>query len=63
MDKTYTEAELKQFDRLTMKLSSPRQMDRIDARLDIVKFEAEHGKEKCQAMFEVLQRRDRKKRA
>jgi hypothetical protein len=57
---TFTNAELKRFDRLTMKLSSLDQMDRISARLDLQQFEKEHGTEKCRAMFEVLKRRDAK---
>jgi hypothetical protein len=56
----FTSAELKRFDRLTMKLSSLRQMDRITARLDLSAFEKEHGTEKCRAMFEELKRRDAK---
>jgi hypothetical protein len=58
MTKPYTTAELKQFDRLTNKLSSQDQMARINARVDIKKFIEEHGKEKCDAMFDVLKRRD-----
>ncbi|MER9680816.1 hypothetical protein NKJ23_15990 [Mesorhizobium sp. M0184] len=57
---TWTQAELDTFDQITSLLSSLHQMDRIGARLDIKKFEAEHGKAKCEAMFAVLQERDAK---
>ena len=59
---TYTPALLKQFDRLTEKLSSLNQVARIEARIDLKKFVAEHGKEVCDEMFAVLQKRDAKKR-
>lgn len=54
----YTDAELRQFDMLTNRLSSPNQLTRLDARFQMPKFIAKHGKEKCDAMFEVLKRRD-----
>lgn len=57
--KPYTAAELKQFDRLTMKLSSRDQLARIEARMAIKRYIEEHGKEKCDAMFAVLKRRDK----
>ena len=60
-DKPYTDAELRRFDLLTLKLSSPNQLHRIEARMTIKKYIEEHGKEKCDAMFEVLKRRDRKR--
>lgn len=59
--KPYTEAELKRFDRLTQKLSSDNQLARIEARLAIPKFIAEHGKEKCDVMYAVLRERDKKR--
>jgi hypothetical protein len=43
-------------------MSSLDQMTRINARLDVRAFQAKHGKEVCDAMFEELQRRDRKKK-
>ena len=58
---SYTPALLKQFDRLTMKLSSRDQLKRIEARCDLAKFEQEHGKEVCNAMFEVLRKRAAKR--
>ena len=63
MGAEYTKSELAKFDLLTMKLSSRDQVRRIDARLDLKKFEEEHGHEKCQAMFKVLQARDAKRSA
>ena len=59
--KPYTNELLRKFDRLTLRLSSPNQMERINARLDAAEFEKEHGKETCQAMFEELKRRDARK--
>lgn len=59
---TWTDAELQEFDRITMRLSSLRQMDRIEARLDLRRFVAQHGDEKCGAMFVVIKERDAKKR-
>lgn len=62
-EKPYTPALLRKFDRLTAKLSSPRQMDRIDARVvEVPAFVEKHGKDVCDAMFEELQRRDAKKK-
>lgn len=61
-EKAYTAAELQRFDRLTMKLSSRDQMDRITGRIDIDKFIKEHGKDKCDAMFAALKRRDAMRR-
>jgi hypothetical protein len=60
---TWTAAELKRFDRLTMKLSSPRQMDRINARLKIMKLEKDVGEATLQAMFAVLESRDKRRKA
>ncbi len=56
--RSYTVADLRKFNRLTLMLSSRRQMDRITARLDLATFEKEHGKAKCEEMFKVLQARD-----
>lgn len=51
---TYTEEELNEFCRLVEMTESLRQMDRIEARLNMPKFLARAGKEKCDAMFEIL---------
>lgn len=61
MDKPYTDAMLRRFDLLTNKLSSRNQLSRIEARLDLVEFEKQHGTEACKAMFEVLKKRDAKR--
>lgn len=58
-DKPYTAEELRRFDRITMQLSSRSQVARIEARMDIKRFVAEHGQEKCDAMFAHLQKRDK----
>lgn len=63
MSVEWTNDELKEFDRLTKKASSFHQLDRIHARLEMPKFIAKHGKEKCDAMFAELQRRDRRRGA
>ncbi|TPN04507.1 hypothetical protein [Mesorhizobium sp. B2-1-2] len=57
---TWTQAELDEFDRITMLLSSRLQMDRINARLDLKQFGETHGNEKLEAMFAVLKERDSK---
>jgi hypothetical protein len=59
---TYSPELLRKFDILTLRMSSLDQMTRINARLDVRAFQAKHGKEVCDAMFEELQRRDRKKK-
>mgnify|MGYP003395362631 CR=1 FL=1 len=61
--RSYTPALLQRFDRLTNKLSSLRQLDRIEARLDLKQFISEHGKDVCDEMFAVLQKRDAKHNA
>jgi len=55
----YTPDELLVFDELTALQSSQNQMTRIAARMAVKKFVEEHGKEKCDAMFAELQKRDR----
>lgn len=62
MTTTYTEAELKAFDALTWKLSSLRQMDRIEARLALRHMEEELGKEKLDTLWEVIEDADLKGR-
>lgn len=57
---TWTQAEMAAFDQLTRKLSSLRQMDRITARVDMKHFVDEHGKAKCDAMFDELRRFDKR---
>jgi hypothetical protein len=57
-DSNYTEAELVDFDRLTLETSSRDQVTRIMARLRLARFVESHGKPKCDAMFAELQRRE-----
>lgn len=59
----YTATLLQRFDRLTKKLSSRNQLERIQARFDIKTFIAEHSKEVCDEMYAVLQKRDAKRGA
>lgn len=55
----YTRAQLEAFDRITQNLSSRDQLVRIRARVsEVPAFVKKHGKEKCDAMFEVLKERD-----
>ena len=58
--KPYTPELLRAFDRLTKRLSSPHQMERINARLQMYQFVKEHGKDVCNTMFAELQVRDKK---
>ena len=51
---TWTEEELTEFDRLTWKVCSPVQVDRIMGRLEMSKFVKKHGRPKCDAMFKHL---------
>lgn len=55
-DVTYTKAELDEFRKLVQAAESLRQMDRIHARFEQPKFIARVGKEKCDAMYEVLKK-------
>ncbi len=51
---TYTTEELDEFRRLVVSGESRHQLDRIHARLDMPKFIERVGRDKCDAMFEVL---------
>ena len=53
----WTKKELDEFDDLTMQTSSKYQMERINGRMALNRFVEKHGKEKCNAMFEVLMRK------
>jgi len=44
----------KEFDRLVRMSESPRQVQRIEGRTLLRRFEAEHGKEKLDAMWERI---------
>lgn len=50
----YTEEELNEFRELVELGESCHQMDRINSRLEMPKFIKRVGREKCDAMFEVL---------
>jgi hypothetical protein len=56
----WTAKELKEFDKLIRNVSSFNQLTRIAARLGMSKFVAEHGKEKCDAMFAYLESKGKK---
>lgn len=55
---TYTKKLLNEFDRLTLRLSSPVGTERIMARFDVKAFTEKHGKEVCDAMFAELKEKD-----
>lgn len=50
----YTKEELDEFRTLVEQCESCHQMDRIHGRLDMPKFVERVGRDKCDAMFEVL---------
>lgn len=52
----YTKRQLDEFRRLVELGESSNQMDRIESRLKMPKFVAKVGREKCDAMFEVLKK-------
>jgi hypothetical protein len=52
----YTKAELKKFRKLVMMGESPIQMERIKSRLQMPGFVERVGREKCDAMFEILKK-------
>ena len=53
-EQKFTDAELKEFRDLVEAAESRNQLERIRSRMDMPKFIANAGKEKCDAMFEVL---------
>lgn len=61
---SYTPAELRAFDHLTMRVSTPNsarnRFGRNIARIELNAFIKLHGLEKCNAMFEKLTGRKRK---
>lgn len=52
---TWTKDEIVEFDNLVDAVTSPNQLARITARLDMGKFVQLHGKPKCDAMFAYLE--------
>lgn len=47
----YTKEELSEFDKLVSMTESRNQVTRINGRFGLTKFIADHGKEKCDAMW------------
>lgn len=58
MSMEYTEEELNEFRDLVEAAESKNQLERIRSRLDMPKFIERVGREKCDAMFEVLKQED-----
>lgn len=54
MNAEYTKAELDEFRQLVEMAESLNNLERISSRLSMPKFIARVGKEKCDAMFQVL---------
>ena len=54
----FTEDEMNEFRDLVEAAESPSQLDRIRSRLDMPKFIERVGRDKCEAMFEVLKEED-----
>ena len=52
----YTDEELNEFRRLVELSESINQMDRIESRLEMPRFIERVGRDKCDAMFEVLKK-------
>lgn len=51
---TWTKEDITKFKRLIDMGASCNQMDRINSRLDMPKFIREHGRSKCDAMYDVI---------
>lgn len=58
----WTEKELREFDRITLLESSQNQMERIEGRLAVSRFVKDHGREKCEAIFAEIKRREKEKK-
>ena len=54
MSTEFTRQELAEFDRITADASDRNQVARISGRLELSKFIAKHGKEKCDAMYQAI---------
>jgi hypothetical protein len=57
-NKDFTRKELSEFDRITLDMSSPNQLNRIAGRLAIRTFIDRHGKAKCDVMWEAIKRKE-----
>lgn len=55
---SWSAKELAEFEELVDGVGSRSQLERISCRLDMNKFVAKHGKEKCDAMFAFILKRD-----
>lgn len=53
-EQKFTDDELKEFRDLVEAEESRNQLERVRSRMDMPKFIARVGREKCDAMFEVL---------
>jgi hypothetical protein len=56
MTPTYTQRELEHFRILVDGTGSMDQMERISSRLALTQFQKDHGKEKCEAIYEQLKK-------
>jgi hypothetical protein len=54
MSNTFTDEDLNEFRNLVGAVSDRNQMVRISGRLDMHRFVRDHGKEKCDAMWEII---------
>lgn len=54
----YTPEMLAEFDHITSRACSPDQVKRIEGRMAVSRFVAQHGKDACDAMFAELKKRD-----
>jgi hypothetical protein len=59
-EKPYTPQERRQFKRILDQTGSLSNYERISARLAMERFVADHGKAKCQAMYDAIMRREAK---
>ena len=55
MSVSWTREDIERFDQLIDETGSSNQVKRINGRLDMNKFIAKHGKEKCDAMWNHLE--------
>ncbi|QCW18488.1 hypothetical protein bas09_0058 [Changchunvirus paulsarasin] len=52
---TFTKEQFSEFFRLVQMSGSCNQMDRINSRLDMPKFIKEHGRDKCNEMWRLIE--------
>lgn len=51
---TWTKEDITKFKRLVDMGASRNQMDRINSRLDMPQFIKDHGRSKCNAMYDII---------